>query len=672
MRTVVGIDVGGTFTDFVLLRGGVRTIHKVLSTHPDPEIGVINGLAELGIAIDGAGGIIDIIHGSTIATNALLERKGAKVALVTTQGFTDLIDIGRQNRPQLYSFWADIPKPLVDKECRFGVDERIGAHGEVVNPLKTVDITALGRLLQENDVDSVAICFLFSFLNPSHEQAVEEYLIKNGYFVSASYAILPEYREYERLSTTVINAFVTPLVAKYLDKLSSGIGTALAENLRIMQSNGGLASASAISKRAVETVLSGPAGGTVAAAHLGELTGAKHLISFDMGGTSTDVSLIDGALQFTTEFSLYGSPVKTPMVDIHTVGAGGGSIAWVDAGGALQVGPQSAGSNPGPACYGRGGEPTITDANVVLGRLHPEHFLGGRQRLDIDRAKLAFTTLGATCGLDMQAAANGVLKIAVSNMQKAVRVISVERGHDPRDFTLVAYGGAGPMHACELAEAALIPQVIIPQVPGVFSAFGMTVSDIAKDFSATVLGKLETVSPSTLQTAFIPLLDEVYRYLLGEGVGERDMVFEKSLDSRYVGQSFELTVSLDDFTDDYAGAFHALHKERYGYSSPAEEIEVVTIRARAIGMREKPPAQAIGKAVAPVLPIATTRTYFDRWLTTPCYERSGLLSGHGISGPALVFQLDTTTVIPPGWEAAVDGYGNLLLQRSGPDGDIDD
>ncbi len=626
-------------------------------------------MAELGItAIDGLDGVIDIIHGSTIATNALLERKGAKVALVTTEGFTGLIDIGRQNRPQLYSFWADIQKPLVDRECRFGMDERIGAHGEVVDPLKADDITALGRLLQEDDIDSVAVCFLFSFLNPSHEQAVEEYLIKNGYFVSASYAILPEYREYERLSTTVINAFVTPLVAKYLDKLSSGIGTVLAENLRIMQSNGGLASASAISKRAVETVLSGPAGGAVAVVRLGELTGAKHLISFDMGGTSTDVSLIDGALQFTTEFSLYGLPVKTPMVDIHTVGAGGGSIAWVDQGGALQVGPQSAGSNPGPACYGRGVEPTITDADVVLGRLHPEHFLGGRQGLDIDRAKQALTALGASCGLDMQDTANGVLKIAVSNMQKAVRVISVERGYDPRDFTLVAYGGAGPMHACELAEAALIPKVIVPQTPGVFSALGMTASDIAKDFSSTVLGKFEIASPSMLQAAFIPLLDEAYGYLLDEGVGEQDMVFEKYLDMRYAGQSFELTVSLDDFMDDYAGAFHALHEERYGYSSPGEAIEAVTIRVRAVGMLEKPSGKAIGKAIAPAQPITTTRAYFDRWLITPCYERSGLLSGHNISGPALVFQLDTTTVIPPAWEAVVDGYGNLLLQRASING----
>lgn len=613
--------------------------------------------------MDRAGDSIDIVHGSTIATNALLERKGAKVALVTTQGFTDLIDIGRQNRPQLYSFWAEIPVSLVDRDCRFGVDERIGAHGEVVRPLNPAGIEAVKQDLQSLDVDAVAVCFLFSFLNPAHEKAVEEYLVNNGFFVSASYNILPEYREYERFSTTIINAFVTPLVAKYLDKLASGIGPGLAENLRIMQSNGGLASASAISKRAVETVLSGPAGGVAAVAQLGKLTGADRLISFDMGGTSTDVSVIDGGIQFTTEFSLYGSPIKTPMADIHTVGAGGGSIAWIDAGGALQVGPQSAGSNPGPACYGKGEAPTVTDANVVLGRLHPEHFLGGRQKLDIDHAELALTNLGEMCGLDMLAVANGALQVAISNMQKAVRKISVERGYDPRDFSLIAFGGAGPMHACELAEAALIPRVIIPLIPGVFSAFGMTVSDVARDFSRTVLGELEAVTPWALEAVFIPLMDEARLCLAGERIGKQDMVIKKSLDVRYIGQSFELTVPLDSFTADYTTAFHALHKERYGHASPDEEIEVVAIRVRAVGLRNKPSEQVTGKARSAARPITTTQTYFGRWHETPCYERSELASGHVISGPALIFQLDTTTVIPPGWEATIDHYGSMLLKR---------
>lgn len=697
MTAVVGIDVGGTFTDFVLWQDGKRTIHKILSTHPQPEIGVLTGLKELGIlgAPDKKGtpgaaalktavptqseGQIDIIHGSTIATNALLERKGARIALITTDGFIDLIDIGRQNRAKLYSFFDEEPVPLVDKAMRFGVVERIGSSGEVIKSLDVGRLADTMRALKEGGAEAVAICLLFSFLNPRHEIEIEKYLEEAGLFVSASYKVLPEYREYERLSTTVINAFVTPLVASYLSKLSAGLGAGLSQGFRIMQSNGGLASAAAVSKQAVQTVLSGPAGGAVATERLGVLTGVKRLVSFDMGGTSTDVSLIDGALQLTTEFSLYRSPVKTPMVDITTVGAGGGSIAWFDVGGALQVGPESAGSNPGPAAYGKGGRPTITDANLVLGRLHPDHFLGGRQKLDSARAEAAVETLCSSCGLDVTGVAEGIIKVAISNMQKAVRKVSVERGYDPRDFTLVAFGGAGPMHACELAEAALIPRVLIPKTPGVFSALGMTTSDVTRDYSKSILkrrGELafsnlranSSSQPSSrsvahvLEELFQPLLNTARSYLYEEGISKESVELQKALDIRYAGQSFELTIPLADYTDDFEAAFHGAHLERYGHASPGEEVELVAARVRAIGRRGKPDEAKLEKAKEPASPVFSTAVFFSGWHNAPAFERDRLLTGHAIYGPALVFQLDSTVVIPPGWLAQVDDFGNLVLE----------
>lgn len=612
----------------------------------------------------GGNSAVDIIHGSTIATNALLERKGAKVALVTTGGFEDLIEIGRQNRPFIYRFWGDKPEPLVPESCRFGISERIGSCGEVIKPLDTSSLGLLPKELRSRGIEAVAICLLFSFLNPTHEQVIEKLLFDEGFFVSASHKILPEYREYERLSTTVINAFVTPLVANYLDKLSSGVGDGLSKNLRIMQSNGGLTSALSAARQAVQTVLSGPAGGAVAAEQLGKQTGIEKLISFDMGGTSTDVSLIDGSVQFTTEFSLDGLPIKTPMVDVHTVGAGGGSIGWVDAGGALRVGPQSAGSNPGPAAYGKGEEPTITDANLILGRLHPKHFLGGRQNLDTARAERAVLKLAKQLGLDITSTADGIVRIAISNMQKAIRKISVERGYDPRGFALVAFGGAGPMHACELAEAVLIPRVIIPQIPGVFSALGMTVSDVVKDYSKSVLMRKKDITSSAIEERFSPLISRARQELAAEGFSQDSIALEMFLDLRYTGQSFELTVPIASFSSDYAAAFHKMHAQKYGHASPDEEIEVVAARLRAIGIRQKPVETAVEKSTGPAKPSTKTQVFFNGWHEAACYIREDLLAGDTINGPALIFQLDTTTVIPPNWNGVVDEFGNLVLQKA--------
>lgn len=743
-RTIVGIDVGGTFTDFVVWKNGRREVHKVLSTHPNPEIGVAEGLRYLGIiddrsdnlqdntsvgtvrdkagnavltgaAIDaglseimpaeaGAGVLSeiipgdtgsyalqneastvtqpdtlpdmpDIIHGSTIATNALLERKGARVALLTTKGFTDLIDIGRQNRPHLYRLWDEKQPPLVPTDLRFGIDERIGAKGEIVTKLNMSGFEEIVGELHKLKVDAVAICFLFSFLNPEHEAKAEKALKDEGFFVSTSHKILPQYREYERLSTTVINAFVTPLVANYIARLENALGK-VADRLKIMQSNGGLLSASATANQAVQTVLSGPAGGVVAALESARIAGHKKVISFDMGGTSTDVSLLDNSIGLTTEFDLDGLPVKIPMVDVHTVGAGGGSIAYVDDGGALQVGPESAGSNPGPVCYGRGNKPTITDANLVLGRMHPDNFLGGRQRLEIAKTEAAFDKLAGRLDMDRVVLADGIVRIAISNMHKAIRKISVERGFDPRDFALVAYGGAGPMHACELAEASMISTVIIPPVPGVFSALGMTLADVVKDYSCTMfVSDIKEFTTEKLDEIFVPLEMQAGQDLESEGFKAGTISLKRMLDLRYAGQSFELTIELDDgmiCPDDLAGLFHKTHKDRYGFESNDERIEIIAFRIRAIGFRDKPgSANKQGSLPEPIIeakhqptPILITKTYFGEWVETQCYDRSDLTEDSIVVGPAIVFQLDTTTVIPPGWAGLVDMGGNIILTRA--------
>jgi N-methylhydantoinase A len=664
---ILGIDVGGTFTDFVLVADGALRIHKRLTTPDDPAQAVLAGSAELGLAEDGV-----VIHGSTIATNALLERRGARTALVTTAGFRDVLAIGRQNRPDLYALQPRLPSSLVPDPWRFELHERVDATGAVLTPLDSAEIDALVPQLQAEGIESVAVCFLFSFLHPEHEQLVRERLQTSEVsgtsevYISLSSDILPEYREYERTSTTVINAYVAPKVGRYLARLE---GELSGRRLRIMQSNGGAISAAQARAQAARTALSGPAGGVVGAFHVARLAGLERVITFDMGGTSTDVALCPGGIPTTSEGEIAGFPLRLPIIDIHAVGAGGGSIARVDAGGALIVGPESAGADPGPACYGRGGTlPTVSDANLVLGRLHTEHFLGGALRLDEGAARAALEGLAQSAGMATpEQAARGVIRIANATMERAIRRISIERGHDPRDFTLLAFGGAGPLHACDLAAALGIPRVLVPHHPGVLSALGMVVADLVKDYVLTVMQPAAALTPDALMAAFAPLEERARADLAAEGIAAP--LLEHALDMRYVGQSYEISVPVAvghaSSVTTALTAFHTLHGQRFGHQHPDEPVEVVNLRLKATGATAKPTfAEATpGAPDAHEAQIGARPAFFEAGepVMAAHFERERLQAGHAFAGPAIVFQLDATTVVPPGWSARVDEWGNMRL-----------
>lgn len=667
---LLGIDVGGTFTDFVFLDGaGQVRIHKLLTSARDPSLSILQGMADLE-----AGPEVTVVHGATVATNALLERRGAPTALVTTEGFCDVLEIGRQNRPDLYALHPTRPPALVPAHWRFELSERIDCYGRVLIQPEPAALEAVARRILAEDVESVAVCLLFSFLNPTHEQQVREQILAlaqdRAPFVSLSCEVLPEYREYERTATTVINAYVAPLMSRYLANLEQGLE---GRRLRIMQSNGGSISASAARTLAARTALSGPAGGVVGAFELAHMAGIDQVISFDMGGTSTDVSLCPGRVQETTEGAIAGMPLRLPIIDIHTVGAGGGSIARLDAGGALRVGPESAGSDPGPICYGReeAHEITVTDAHLILGRLDADRFLGGRMPLDVERARDGMGTLARSLGLSLEAAAWGVVRVANSNMERAIRTISVERGHDPRELALVAFGGAGPLHACELASALSIPRVLIPPHPGVLSALGMVLADVVKDYSRTVMLHLDQVDRTALERLFEPLQQQARADLLAEGISEDQMVLQPALDMRYVGQSYELIVPWSGDSNDLAEGFHEAHRQRFTYASEKEAVQIVNLRLKAVGRAVKPrfSQQPEGPSDPRMAQIGHKSVGFAdahapdgvRMMVAALYDRDRLSPGHVLVGPAIVFQLDATTVIPPAWVAAVDGWGNLLL-----------
>jgi N-methylhydantoinase A len=677
---ILGVDVGGTFTDLVLLDGAGRIrIHKLLTSAHDPSEAIVQGIAAIGAGPDTA-----VVHGATVATNALLERRGARTALITTAGFRDVLEIGRQTRPDLYALHPTRPSPLVPEGWRFEVSERVDCHGTVIVPLdmSAVD-AAIGQMLADG-IESAAVCFLFSFLYPDHERQVGARIAEMGGtrapFVSLSCEVLPEYREYERTSTTAINAYVAPLMDRYLGKLEQELG---GRRLRIMQSNGGTISAGAARKLAARTALSGPAGGVAGAFELARLAGLEQVITFDMGGTSTDVSLCPGRIQETAEGSVADLPLRLPIIDIHTVGAGGGSIAHLDAGGALRVGPHSAGADPGPVCYGRGDQITVTDANLILGRLDAGHSLGGQVALDLPRTQARMQGLARRLSLPLEAAAWGVIRVANSNMERAIRTISVERGHDPRRFTLVAFGGAGPLHACELAATLHIPRVLIPPHPGVLSALGMILADVVKDYSQTVMlaagagngGQADQIAP-VLQG----LAERARADLLAEGLAEEEIVLQPALDMRYVGQSYELTIpvagqDLRGFphTFDVLSEFHAAHRQRFSYASESEPVEIVNVRLKAIGRTGKPrfswqplggtdPHQA-HCGYKSVCFAGPDTPHAARPLLAALYERERLAPGNVVVGPAVLFQLDTTTAIPPDWAATVDGWGNLVVTQ---------
>ena len=657
---LAGVDTGGTFTDIVLLQDGKLRVHKVLSTPDDPARAILAGLVQLGAMRD----LQVLVHGSTVATNALLERKGVLTGLITTSGFRDVLEIGRQTRPKLYDLRVQKVPPLVPRSLRMEVEERLDERGAVLLPLNEDSLRTALAGLQEAGVEALAISLLFSFANPQHEQKVAEAARSTGLYVSASCEVLPEFREYERTSTVVLNAYVGPIIDRYLARLEHDLPDYTV--LRVMQSNGGSIASTTARNEAARTLLSGPAAGVVGAAFVAQAAGIPRLIALDIGGTSTDVALVDGAITETTDGEIGGYPTKLPMIDIHTVGAGGGSIAWFDRGGALRVGPTSAGADPGPAAYGCGGvEATVTDAHVVLGWLIPDLFLGETLRLDRERAMEVVSRIARNLNTSVEKAALGIIRIANVNMEAAIRLISVKRGYDPRDFTLVAFGGAGPLHACELASALRIPRVLIPVTPGVLSALGTLIADTLKDYVRTVMVLIEKAQDVVFSTLAM-LEEQGRRDLAQEGVSADKIVIERYLDLRYVGQSYELTIPFEGDIIQAANSFHTVHERRFGYSDPHERVEVVNVRLKARGVATYPPLEqqemVSGKAVEPAMTRKVIFAEMSDAVEVPIYARAALQPGNTFIGPAIVTQYDTTTVVPPQWSGRVDAMSNLMLE----------
>lgn len=658
----VGVDTGGTFTDFVYEHAGQLQLFKIPSTPSDPSLAIRNGLDHICLKIPVKLADIEVVHGTTVGTNALLQRRGARTALITTKGFEDVLVIGRQARPELYNLDAVKPPPLVPDELRLGVAERVVASGEVLQPLDENGLDSLVEKLKRANVESVAVSFLFSFLHPQHEEEVEKAIGVLGVPVSISSRILPEYREYERTSTVVINAYLQPLMGRYLKRLSSGFG------LRVMQSSGGSISAEMAAVEPVRTILSGPSGGVVGALRAAQSAGLRNIVTFDMGGTSTDVALCDsGAIRTTNEAIVAGLPVAVSVMDIHTVGAGGGSIARVDEGGSLRVGPESAGADPGPACYGRSLLPTVTDAHVVLGHFGGGGLLGGEFKLDARRAREAMQQLaeslsrvsGKRCSV--VAAAEGVLSVANTNMERALRHISVERGHDPRQFALLPFGGAGGLHAVELARALRIPLVIAPPAPGALSAVGVMVADVIKDQSRTVMFTNEPKQIARLAKVFAEMEGEAATLLRAEGFAPAQQRHERALAMRYRGQSFELEVR--NTTGDIAAGFHRAHRERYGYAQENSEIEIVSARLRSFGLVPKLPVRKIAAASGTAKPHGTVVTYFGgQKVNALVYRRHELRGGVKLKTPCIVTEYSATTLIPDDAKARVDRFGNILIE----------
>ncbi len=650
----VGVDTGGTFTDFIFYRDGTWGVLKIPSTPDDPSRAVLEGLERIG----GKGR--RIVHGSTVATNALLERKGARTALVTNARFEDVIEIGRQNRRRLYDLHYRRGEPLVPRELRFGVKGRISFRGEILEDIDPQELEDLVNRLAERGVESVAVCLLHSYANPVHEEEIGKVLEeKLRVHVSLSHRILPEFREYERTSTTVINAYVSPRMERYLRALEDKIHED--DRLSVMQSSGGTIPVSVAAREAVRTILSGPAGGVISALHLGKLTGREKLITFDMGGTSTDVSLIDRTPTITSESEVDGFPVKVPMIDIHTIGAGGGSIARA-VGGVLRVGPQSAGADPGPICYRRGGrEITVTDANLFLGRLVPERFLGGSLTLHRDLLEEPFRRLAEELHTEPLRLAEAIVEIANSSMERALRRISVHRGYDPSEFSLISFGGAGSLHAVFLAKALHIKEVIVPPNPGIFSALGLLIADTVRDYSLTVMLRGSETGYAQLRDLFRTLTTRALEDMKQEGFDPESVSLELSLDMRYVGQSYELTVP---FGEGFVETFHREHERVYRYRHD-REVEVVNLRVRAVVSTEKPPLPTFESQDTEDSKHAflfTVKTAFRGEFTeTPVYDRELLRWGNRVDGPAIVVEYSSTTLIPPGCSARVDRFGSLLI-----------
>ncbi len=655
MAIILGVDTGGTFTDFVLFEDGRLRVHKVLSTPLAPEHAILQGIRDLGLE----GRALDLVHGSTVATNAVLEGKGVRVAYVTNRGLADLLTIGRQARPALYDLQPDPIPPPVPAELCLETGGRMGADGSEVEPLTTAELEALTAQVTALQADAVAVNLLFSFLDDGYEQAIAGALPK-GLFVSLSSQVLPEYREYERGIATFLNAYVGPLVLGYLKRLQQGLGPDT--RLSVMQSAGGTIDAAQAGEQAVTMLLSGPAGGLTGARVTAATAGRRQLLSFDMGGTSTDVALIDGEPTLTTEGHLGRYPVAVPMVDMHTIGAGGGSIATVDGGGLLQVGPESAGAAPGPACYGNGGRhATVTDANLVLGRLLPESFLGGAMTLDVNAARAAVATIAQPLGVSTEQAAAGIIRIADQHMAQALRVISIQRGVDPRHHTLVSFGGAGGLHVCALADALGMRQALVPINAGVLSALGMIAAARSRQLSHTLVGDLSKFDDATLERQFDQLRERGAAQLAAEGVPAEELILSPSLDLRYAGQSFTLNLPWDGVART-AEAFHRDHEKRYGHRID-QAVELVNTR---LGLRGPPPPLELAVLPpGPAAPPSGTTSVHGEAQPVAVYQRDRLTPDQRIDGPALITETVSTTVIADGWRCTVEAHGNLMLERQG-------
>jgi N-methylhydantoinase A len=693
----LGIDIGGTFTDATLIdeKTGQMWIDKTLSTPRDPSIGFMEAthriLRKAGVQ---PAGVTYLVHSTTVATNSVIEGKVARTGFITTEGFRDMLEIARQIRPVLYDLLFEKPKPLAPRYLCFGVPERLDARGNVLTPLDETAVRAVAEQLRREEVESVAVCLLHSYINPSHEQRVGEILgeMLPGVVVSLSSEVAPEFREYFRASTTVINACIRPVVGRYLQNIEDRLrAEGVPAELLIMQSSGGVLTFETARDKPVFMVESGPAAGVIAATFIGDVIGRRDIISFDMGGTTAKAGLIqNGAPRVTKEYEVgaaarpgtgsskgSGYPIRTPVIDLVEIGAGGGSIAWVDSGGVLRVGPQSAGADPGPVCYGRGGTlPTISDANLVLGRLNPDYFLGGEIKLDVQGAWNAIKEKCADpLGMDVLTVANGIVEIANAAMVNALRLVSVQRGYDPRNFAMVAFGGAGPVHANRLAAEAEIPTMIIPMSPGITSALGLLTTDLKHDYSVTFIRPTAQLEPAEVEAIYQRLQEQGRATLAREGVSPADMLFIRHVDMRYVGQSYELTVALPDqpltpaVVADALAEFHREHDRAYGYNAPSEPAEFVNLRLTAMGKIAKPRLRQIPPAAGAVSAArkSSRQVYYAEaggYVDCAIYDRYLLGEGHVVEGPAIVEEVDSTTVLHPGWRAAVDKYGNLIVTKA--------
>jgi len=677
----VGVDVGGTFTDVVVVdeETGEYSVTRTPSTPKDQSVGVEEVLKKISQKSKiSYGDITRFVHGTTVATNALLERKGAKSALITTKGFRDIFEIARQTRPDLYDFWAKRPRPPIERHLVFEVSERVQFDGKVLKELDQNEAKQIAEKLRENSVESVAVCLLHSYANPTHEETLKSILSRElpDVHLSISSEILPEIREYERTCVTAINAYVLPRVERYLmNLLERKDRLGIRPTIHVMESNGGIMDAKVAGRRSVHTLLSGPAAGVLAAKYLSRLTGERNLITLDMGGTSTDICLMEGGEYYlTTEREIAQFPIRVPVIDIHTIGAGGGSIAWVDEGGALIVGPQSAGADPGPACYNTGGtEPTVTDGNLLVGHLNQDNFLGGEIRLFPDKANSAIKEHLSILGGDAVENAEGILRVVNSNMVKGIMVVSVQRGYDPRKFDLVAFGGAGPMHAAFLARELGIRRIIVPPNPGNFCAFGAVLANVRYDYVTTCLKSVDDLGVDEYNSIYERIKNRGTKDMAVEGFSQDNVLFTSTADMRYRGQTWELTVPTPGVVrspqdlERIAQDFHAIHKRTYGYDMKDEQVVIVNLRTAAIG--EVPSVRMKKRTSESENTSSAARTdsrqVFSggRHIEYQIFDRTRLVSGNTVVGPAIVEEYGSTTVIPPDMRARVDSYDNIIIDR---------